>query len=261
MIVHTVYASDYVRSCVEALQETNADSVGGPALTRANGYMAQSIAHAFHTRFASGGAKYRDPRFEGPVDTVPYGCWRKSTLERIGLFDETLVRGEDFELNVRIVSAGGTVWQSPRIISWYSPRASLSGLFGQYFQYGFWKFAVTRKHRKIVSWRNLVPGTSLLVGIMLFLCATVAGLAGFLGLRDAFLISWAALACLYIAMSLLSSIHAAKECGWKFLPIFPIVFAIHHLSYGLGFLLGLSCRPTALARHDYVQKAVTGMTR
>lgn len=175
MDAHTIYAPDYVRSCIEVLNETSADNVGGPALTRADGYVAQAIAHAFHTPFASGGAKFRDPRYEGPVDTVTYGCWRKSTLERIGTFDEKQVRSEDHELNFRIVSSGGTVWQSPRIISWYRPRATLSGLFGQYFQYGFWKVAIIRKHRGFASWRNLVPCSCLLVGAVLLLC--VAGRA------------------------------------------------------------------------------------
>src|SRR5579863_4763869 len=187
MIVHTIYAPDYVRSCVEVLQETNAENVGGPALTRADGYIAQAIAHAFHTRFARGGGKLRDPRYEGSVDTVPYGCWRKSTLERIGPFDEKLVRAEDYELNVRIVSRGGTVWQSPRITSWYRPRASLSGLFWQHFQYGFWKGAVIRKHRRIASWRNLVPGSCLFVGIVLPLCAAGANITGSVWWQNAFL--------------------------------------------------------------------------
>jgi succinoglycan biosynthesis protein ExoA len=74
MIAHSIYAPDYVRTCVQVLQETNADNVGGPALTRADGYIAQAIAHAFHTRFARGGGNCRNPRYEGTVDTVPYGC-------------------------------------------------------------------------------------------------------------------------------------------------------------------------------------------
>src|SRR5579863_185052 len=104
MDAHTLYAPDYVRTCVEVLKETGAGNVGGPALTRAEGYVAEAIAHAFHTPFASGGAKYRDPRYEGRVDTVSYGCWRKSTLEAIGFFDENLVRGEDDDLNRRLAS-------------------------------------------------------------------------------------------------------------------------------------------------------------
>jgi glycosyltransferase involved in cell wall biosynthesis len=91
MDAHTVYAPDYVRTCVAVLQETGADNVGGPALTRTDGYLAKAIACGFHSRFACGGAKFRDPIYEGPVRTVPYGCWRKSTLEAIGLFDPELV--------------------------------------------------------------------------------------------------------------------------------------------------------------------------
>jgi succinoglycan biosynthesis protein ExoA len=68
---------------------------------------------------------------------VTYGCWRKSTLERLGLFDESLVRNQNDEFNLRTVRAGGRIWQSPRIVSWYYPRSSLGALFRQYFQYGF----------------------------------------------------------------------------------------------------------------------------
>ena len=126
MDAHSTYPADYVRSCVEVLNETHADNVGGPALTRADGYIAQAIALAFHMPFATGGAKFRNPRYQGPVDTLMYGCWRKSTLERIGMFDEKLVRAQDCELNARLLPGGGTSRQSPKITSWYRPRASLS---------------------------------------------------------------------------------------------------------------------------------------
>src|ERR1700722_13745549 len=193
MDVHAEYASNYVRSCFETLQETNADNVGGPALARADGYVAQAIAHAFQTRFARGCAKSRNPRYEGPVDSVPYGCWRKSTLERIGLFDETLVRSQDYDLNTRLISSGGTVWQSPRIAFWYRPRSTLSALFSQYFQYGYWKLAVLHKHGRLATWRNFVPGSCLLGGVALLLCAAAAGLSGIAWWRDAFFDAWFAL--------------------------------------------------------------------
>lgn len=261
MDAHSNYAPDYIRSCVKILKETNADNVGGPALTRADGYLAQAIAHAYHTRFASGGAKFHDPQYEGPVDTVPYGCWRKSTLERLGLFDENLVRSQDDELNIRITSSGGKIWQSPKITSWYRPRSSLSGLSRQYFQYGFWKVSVIWKHRKPASWRNLAPGTSLLVAIILLLGAAGANLGGLTHWRNVFLCSWAALAGLYFAASFFASFHAAKRYGWKFLPVLPIVFATYHLSYGLGFLLALSYRPATWDHPTSVQKALTAITR
>ena len=85
------------------LEETGADNVGGPALTRAEGYTQRAIAVAFHSPFCVGGARFHDPSYEGPVDTVTYGCWKKKTLIRVGPFDEELVaRNEDDEHNLRV---------------------------------------------------------------------------------------------------------------------------------------------------------------
>jgi len=261
MDAHTQFAPDYVRSCVEVLQETNADNVGGPALTHAEGYVAEAIAHAFQTPFARGGARFRDPRYEGSADTVAYGCWRKSTLERVGMFDEKFVRTQDYELNVRLVSSGGKVWQSPKITSWYWPRASLSGLFRQYFQYGFWKVAVIRKHGRPASWRNLVPGLCLLIGSLLLLCAAAASFAGAAQWRNAFLGVWLALVSLYSVASLASAFFVARREGWMFLPFLPVVFATFHLSHGLGFLLALVYPPAHVNRTNPIQKVLTSITR
>lgn len=261
MDVHTIYAPNYVRSCIEVLNETNADNVGGPALTSAEGYVPQAIAHAFHTPFASGGAKFRDPRYEGSVRTVPYGCWRKSTLERFGLFDAKLARGQDDELNFRIVSSGGTVWQSPRIISWYQPRPSLSALFRQYFQNGFWKVAVAWKHGRPASWRNLVPGLCLFVGIVLLFSAAGAGMRGSVGWQNAFLAVWSALVALYFLASFASAFSVAGREGWEFLPLLPIVFATYHLSYALGFLFALLYRPATWDQPHPIRKVLTAITK
>ena len=186
MDAHSTYAADYVRSCVEVLHETNAENVGGPALTRADGYIAQAIAFAFHTPFATGGAKFRDPRYEGPVDTVTYGCWRKSTLERIGMFDEKLVRGQDDELNFRMVffPVAEQCGSRPESFPGTGPEPAFQRLFWQYFQNGFWKVAVVRKHGRLASWRNLVPGSCLLAGAILLLCAAAASLGGLVWWRD-----------------------------------------------------------------------------
>ena len=89
--VHTEYAPDYIRQCLVVLTETGAENVGGPWVARVvAGYVARAIAAAFHSRFASGGARAHDPTFEGPVDTVYLGCWRRDYLQRLGSFDEQL---------------------------------------------------------------------------------------------------------------------------------------------------------------------------
>jgi succinoglycan biosynthesis protein ExoA len=232
MDAHTAYAPDYVRRCLDALHTTGAANVGGPARTRPRGFWGRAIAAAYHSPVACGGARFHDPNYEGWADTVPYGCWRKSTLLDIGLFDETLVRNQDDELNLRLCRAGGRVWQSPSIVSWYQPRASLRRLFQQYFQYGFWKVAVIRKHRIPASPRHLIPAT--------FVAAVVLLPVAALALRSTFLMaSWAAMLSIYFVAIAAASVAAARRDGWDLLPALPIVFAAYHFSYGAGFLRGL----------------------
>lgn len=239
MDAHTVYASDYCHRCVEELERTKADNVGGPARTQAKGIRAQAVAAAYHSPFSTGGGRFHNVSYEGWVDTVPYGCWRKETLERLGLFDEGLVRNQDDELNLRIVRAGGKVWQSPLIKSWYSPRSSLSALFRQYFQYGFWKVAVIRKHSIPASWRHLVPIAFVLANLFCLLAVSVAKLAG---MEGGFIFTaelWLSMLSIYVVALFGASVMTARRSGWKTLPYLPATFATFHSSYGLGFLLGL----------------------
>jgi succinoglycan biosynthesis protein ExoA len=261
MDAHTEYAPDYIRTCVQVMRETNAENVGGPALTRAEGYVAQAIARGFHSKFVSGGAKFHDARYEGPVDTVTYGCWRKSTLLRVGLFDEQLYRSQDSELNLRIRHSGGRIWQSPRIISWYWPRATLGALFGQYFQYGFWKVVVMRKHRKLMSWRKLAPPASLLTGIALLLGILCAWSVGSAWWTSEFLKISISLAALYFVVSLGAAFLASRPGGSRFFVVLPLVFATYHLSYALGFLLALTFQPVTWERPSYLRKILTAITR
>jgi glycosyltransferase involved in cell wall biosynthesis len=227
---HTEYAQDYVQECVTALNTTSADNVGGPARTVATGYVAEAIRSAYHSPFAIGGARFHRVDFEGYVDTVPYGCWRRSTFDRIGLFDEELVRNQDDEHNLRIRRSGGKIWQSPRIVSWYRPRASLKQLFWQYWQYGYWKVRVIQKHRLPASPRHLVPGSMVgAVGLLssLSLASTTARclLALILGAYAAFLAIGTLVTCWRNRAS-----HAV---------VLPLVFLCFHWGYGAGFLLGI----------------------
>lgn len=239
MDAHTEYAPDYIRECLAALDRTGAENVGGPAQTRASGWLARAIAAAFHSAFASGGAKFHNPDYEGPVDTVPYGCWQRETLERVGLFDETLAHDQDDELNLRIIRSGGRVWQSPRIRSWYRPRGTLRALFAQQFGYGFWKVAVIRKHGHAGAWRPFAPAAAVLAGLCLAFLAPFAKWA---------LVTLGLLAGAWLIAGLVASAAAAHRRGWDLLPLLPAVFATYQLAYGVGFLAGLpagAARPRA----------------
>jgi glycosyltransferase involved in cell wall biosynthesis len=238
MDAHTEYAPDYVKKCVDALERSAADNVGGPARTKAEGLRPRAIEAAYHSRFSTGGARFHDDNHSGYVDTVPYGCWRKETLLRLGLFDEGLVRNQDDELNLRLTRSGGKIWQSAEIVSWYRPRTNLSALFRQYFQYGFWKVRVIRKHRVPGSWRHLIPGMFVAVNLLLLLTSACAAIFGSPAIARLALLTWVTLAAMYAAGCLTASFLAARRCGWSLFFYLPITFAVFHLSYGLGFLMG-----------------------
>jgi succinoglycan biosynthesis protein ExoA len=238
MDAHTRYAPDYCALCLETLESTGADNVGGPARTNATGTYARAVAAAYHSRFCTG-ARFHDVNYEGWVDTVTYGCWRKSTFDRIGLFDENLVRNQDDELNLRLVRAGGKIWQNPRIMSWYSPRTTLSGVFRQYFQYGFWKVAVIRKHKIPASWRHAVPVMFVVMNLLLLLSIPVAIWVGSVRAAATSAVLWAAMLTCYGLANLSASVVAASSAGWDLFPYLPAAFATYHFAWGLGFLIGL----------------------
>jgi hypothetical protein len=246
---------------VETLEKTGASNVGGPARTKAKGVRAQAIQAAYHSRFSSGGARFHDDKFNGYVDTVPYGCWRKETLERLGLFDEQLVRNQDDELSLRITRAGGKIWQSSEIVSWYAPRPTLLLLFRQYFQYGFWKVPVIRKHKIPGSWRHLIPGSFVLTNIVLLSALLGSSLFGSRLLtraifqRETFILMTYTLGCLIAAF------FSARRFGWRLFRYLPFTFVVFHFSYGLGFLSGLLYAPFARSSRRQLGNLFDGITR
>ena len=230
MDAHSDYALDYLQQCVAVLRETEADNVGGPWIAKGKGLIGQAIAAAFQSPFAVGGARGHNPEYEGMVDTVYLGCWPREVFDGIGFFDEELVRNQDDELNLRLTRAGGKIWQSPRIKSWYRPRGSLGGLFKQYMQYGYWKVRVIQKHRLPASVRHLIPGMFVFLLVFLSLLAFWWPLMGWF---------WLGLVATYSVSVVWASAVTAAQGGWKLFPVLPFVFASYHFGYGWGFLRGV----------------------
>lgn len=250
MDVHTAYAYDYVAQCLAALEQTGASCVGGPWRPLGEGWPADAIARAFASRFGAGGALSRSTGYSGPVDTVYLGAWRRDELLRRGGFDEALVRNQDDELNLRIVRGGGRVWQSAAIRSWYTPRASFAALFRQFFQYGWWKVAVMRKHGQPAAPRQVAPFLFVALLAMLILTApwlslARAALVGALGL--------------YFAAALAAA--SALAPPWReprtWLGI-TWAYGCMHAGYGLGFARALI---DALVRRRSAPEAATRSTR
>lgn len=170
---HTVIEPDYIRSCVQAIQETGADNVGGKMRSQGESLFGKCVSLATSSPFGVGGARFHYSDKEEWVDTVYMGAWKREIFEKNGLFDEELVRNQDDEFNYRLRSQGGKILLSPMIKSQYFCRSSPKTLWKQYFQYGFWKVRVLQKHPFQMRPRQFVPaifvGALLISSILMFI--------------------------------------------------------------------------------------------
>lgn len=227
---HSVLAPDYVANIVETLNRTGADMVGGPTIADSNGPVGEAIAIALNSPFGVGNARFHYTSKEIEVDSVFMGaCWRK-TYEKIGGFDEELVRNQDDEFSYRLRKAGGKIVCNPKIRSRYFNRSSIKSLSKQYYQYGFYKVRVLQKHPRQMSIRQFVPPLFVL-SLLAALLLTMTTKWGWITL--------AVITGAYILTNLIASILTAIKKDWQHFLLLPVVFATIHTSYGFGFLTGL----------------------
>ena len=163
---HSELSAEYIRRAVEVLRETGAVNVGGIQRPDPTTPFEQVVADATTSLLGSGGAAYRVGSTARAVDTVYLGVFDRTAIEAVGLFDETLVRNQDYELNIRLRDAGGTVWFDPTLSVGYTPRSTWSALARQYYEYGWWKAVVLRKHPRSLKLRQLIPPIGI-VGVVL----------------------------------------------------------------------------------------------
>lgn len=220
---HCIVDADYVEACLTALRESGAECVGGPIRTVGVGSYATAIAVAQSSRFGVGGVAFRtstEPRF---VDTVAFPAYRREVFDLLGEFDGSLVRNEDDEYNMRLTQAGGRIWMDPRVGSTYFSRSSLRRLARQYFEYGYYKVALIRKHRAVPALRQLVPA------------AFVASLVGALLLARRRRWPLGLLAGTYLTATCTSAAGAARAGPRASVPLVAAAIVTMHLAYGLGF--------------------------
>lgn len=222
----------YVQRCVRHLQESDADGVGGPIDTIGETPLADVIAAAMSSPFGVGGSPFRTVRDKTMVvDTVAFPAYSKDVIQQAGPYDEELVRNQDDEYNYRLRKMGAKILLAADVKSRYYSRGSLRGLWRQYFQYGYWKVRVMQKHPRQMRPRQFAPAC-FVVGILASLVVAAFSVAGW----------WmvGTLLGTYALASSCASLLLARKQGWRMLPSLPLVFGILHISYGLGFLVGLA---------------------
>lgn len=221
---HAIYQHDYLVNSVNVLLEENCASVGGVIEPVGKTLTGQAIALATTHKFGTGNAKYRYAQTRLSVDTVFGGCWKKDNILKIGGFNESWVRNQDYELNCRLREEIGEIILDPRIRCQYYCRENIQSLARQYFNYGYWRFRTFLKHPRSFKFRQAAP-LLLMIGLIVSLLISLFNLM--LGL---------ALPITYIGVSLtISLLIALKNRNISYIYLLPIIFATLHFSWALGF--------------------------
>lgn len=231
---HAILPDDYIAVAVDTLARTGADNVGGIMAAEGVTAFEQAVARAMTTRLGVGNARFHTGGDAGPADTVYLGVFRRQAVQRVGGFDESFLRAQDWEMNHRIRETGGLVWFEPRMRVTYRPRGSMAALARQYFNYGRWRRVVMRHHPGTTTLRYLAPPA-----------ATVSVLAGLLvgtiGYRPALVIPAAYLGLIFVGAG-----FNGRGLSLSARLALPVVYLTMHFAWGWGFLTS----PRWLARTD-----------
>ena len=226
MDVHCEYAPDYVRKCIETLERTGADNVGGAQRAKAKTRFQRALCAALSSPLGVGGAKYRSAEAEGFVDTVFLGAFRRKVFETVGLWDPNAITNEDSELNQRILEAGGQIYLSRDIVVHYFPRTSFKALAKQYYKYGRGRARTLLKLGTFPTLRPLLP----------FLMTV--GASALVALPPLWPIAPAAFATYALATGA-EAVRVGRSLGVAAVPLVWAMFPVLHVSHGAGFAAGL----------------------
>ena len=215
---HSVLPKNYISKSVENLKNYNSSCAGGVIQAIGDGFWGDVIAKSISSVFGVGNVSFRVKNSKsGYVDSLPFGCYKRSIFDTIGGLDEELVRNQDDEFNFRMNQSGYKIWQDSSLVTKYFCRLSLKKLFNQYLHYGLYKVRVIQKRRALISFRHIIPSLFL---ISLF----IPSISVYIFLT-------------YFFSGLFFSIKINKFNIIKLIAC-QITFFIIHLSYGLGFIIG-----------------------
>ena len=230
---HAIVDSNYIKNAVKTLVDSSADNVGGLMKAEGTNAFEKSVAAAMTSKFGVGNAPFHVGGKSGEVDTVYLGTFRKSALERVGYFDESFIRAQDWEMNYRIRKTGGKIWFNPDLVVSYRPRKNILQLAKQYFEYGQWRKQVTKTYPETISMRYLAPPVTvsgLLAGFIMVLFSNILDISWLQ-------IGWLA-PLVYLTVILLAFLSIGSKIGLLSRLYLLLVLPTMHLSWGVGFLKG-----------------------
>ncbi len=221
---HAELNEKYISKALEIMGKTGAVNVGGQQKPVGATPFEKAVAIATSSRFGAGDAKFRIGGKAGEVDTVYLGVFDRNAIEDVGLFDESLIRNQDAELNWRLRESGKKIWFHPQLIANYKPRSTLKELARQYFEYGMWRRRVVGVHPKSIKWRQVVPA----INAVVFFSSFVLGF--FWPVLFVFPI-------FYVMITFCVTVIKSKSVRNFFLLL--VIFPTIHFSWATGFLKGV----------------------
>jgi succinoglycan biosynthesis protein ExoA len=236
---HSELEPGYTSRAIETLERTGAANVGG--IMRAQGKTPFQIAAArgYNSRFGLGGARYHAGGAEGAAESAYLGVFRREVLAEVGYYDETIRRGEDWELNLRIRAAGHVVWFDPQLVVTYWPRENWRKLARQFVATGTWRGELVRRYGGKNPWRFFVPPV-LVVSLVASVVVAVLQLTGVLSGALSFLASAVYLGpAAYVVLVLMVAFVVDRGATWRDRWFFVGVLPTMHVSWGAGFLAGV----------------------
>lgn len=246
---HSVLPSDYTRIAVRVLLESGADNVGGIMHAEGRTPFERAVALAYGSRVGLGGTPHHVGGKAGPAETAYLGVFRRDRLFEVGLFDEGIKRGQDWELNRRLRQTGGTVWFTPELVVTYRPRPSLRRLVRQFVATGLWRGELARRFPANNGLRYFAP-PAMVVAMAL---GIVAGLVGIVGAVLGSPVAWAALGfvvpAVYLLFVVLGAVLVARRSGLPTMLWLIVVLPCIHVGWGIGFIIGFLTRTSELTTH------------
>ena len=234
---HSVLPPDYARVAVETLERTGAANVGGIMDARGISFFERAVARAYGTRIGLGGTPHHVGGVEGAADTVYLGCFRTESILNVGLFDEGVKRGQDWDLNRRLREAGGLVWFTPKLRVLYRPRPTLAQLARQMISTGLWRGELARRYPAANGIRYFVPPVMVLavaLGLLLGLGGLVQGSLG----AAPWLLLGLIVPAGYLLIVVGATLAVARPDGFRASVHFLVVLPCIHFCWGVGFVLG-----------------------
>jgi succinoglycan biosynthesis protein ExoA len=226
---HAEYSERFIEISLELmLSHPEVSCVGGPINSLGNTEFGKAAAIAMSSSIGVGNAKHRFPEYEGYAEMACFPVFRREVFGKYGMYDENLIKNQDDEFCFRLRLNEEKIFISPRVHSKYYTRNTPLSLYRQYFQYGFWRIAVLKKHKIPISFRQQVPAMFFSTVFLLIMISLLTNniLIGII------------IPILYLIILVIFAFKNIMRSGIRTSAYIPLSVFILHSAYAFGFISG-----------------------